>query len=185
MLHDGRRRRSAMLRGVISSMIRSLLVRSATTADLDAIRRIYNEGIEDREATLESDPKTAEDIALWWREHEGRYSVLVATDGSAVVGWASLNRFSHRCAHAGIADLSVYIARSHRGRGIGYILLSALEEEAVKGEFRKIVLHALNKNERGRRLYLKAGFSEVGVFREHGLLDGSYVDVVAMEKLLR
>jgi phosphinothricin acetyltransferase len=45
-------------------------------------------------------------------------------------------------------------------------------------------LHALNTNDHGKRLYLKCGFSEVGVFREHGSLDGRYVDVVAMEKLL-
>lgn len=172
-----------MLR-LAAAMIDSLSVRSASRDDLEAIRRIYNEGIEDREATLETDAKSPEEFAAWWGEHDGRYAVLVAIDGEDVLGWASLNRFSHRCAHAAIADLSVYIARSHRGRGIGYALLTALEREAVKGDFHKIVLHALNSNERGRRLYEKAGFGEVGVFKDHGKLDGRYVDVVAMEKLL-
>ena len=168
----------------VIAMIDSLIVRSASRDDLEAIRRIYNEGIEDREATLETDVKSAEDLAEWWVEHDGRYAVLVAGEGSDIAGWASLNRFSHRCAHSAIADLSVYIARSRRGKGIGYALLAALEDEAVKGGFHKIVLHALNANVRGRRLYEKAGFREVGVFKEHGKLDGRYVDVVAMEKLL-
>ena len=104
--------------------------------------------------------------------------------GDAVVGWASLNRFSHRCAHDAIADLSVYVARSQRGRGFGKSLLEALEVVARTGNFHKVVLHALDENEAGRRLYRSAGFAEVGVFRDHGLLDGRYVDVVAMEKLL-
>jgi L-amino acid N-acyltransferase YncA len=60
-----------------------------------------------------------------------------------------------------------------------------LAAEATQLGFHKIVLHALNSNENGKGLYRKAGFVEVGVFREHGLLDGQYVDVIAMERLLR
>jgi L-amino acid N-acyltransferase YncA len=166
-------------------MIESLTIRSANEAELEAIRTIYNEGIEDRIATLESDPKDAEDIAEWWTAHDERYAVLVADDGGTIIGWASLNRFSHRCAHAAIADLSVYIARTHRGRGIGYALLAELEKHARAGEFHKIVLHASDVNDHGKRLYLKSGFRLVGVFEEHGKLDGKLMDIVAMEKLLR
>jgi L-amino acid N-acyltransferase YncA len=159
-------------------------VRRAAIGDLDAIRRIYNEGIEDRMATLEARPKSARDVTQWWSQHDGRYAVLVSIDARDVVGWASLNRFSHRCAHDGIADLSVYVARSHRGRGIGTGLLFELERIARSGAFHKIVLYALNANAHGKRLYRRAGFEKVGVFRQHGVLEGRHVDVVAMEKLL-
>jgi phosphinothricin acetyltransferase len=167
-------------------MTESLAVRRATTGDLEAIRRIYNEGIEDRVATLDREPKSLEEIAEWWSTHDGRYAVLVAIDSDEgqVVGWASLNPFSQRCAHANIADLSVYVARRYRGKGIGYSLLTALVQQAKTDGFRKIVLHALDSNENGKRLYRKSGFSEVGVYREHGMLDGRFVDVVAMERLL-
>lgn len=160
------------------------VLRRATPRDLDAILQIYNEGIEDRLATLEVDSKTLGEIEDWWALHDDRYAVVVAEVGDTVVGWASLNRFSHRCAHGAIADLSVYVARSQRGCGFGKSLLETLEVEARKGTFHKIVLHALQENEAGKRLYRRSGFAEVGVFREHGMLDGRYVDVVAMEKLL-
>jgi L-amino acid N-acyltransferase YncA len=166
-------------------MSESFVVRRATSVDLEAIRLIYNEGIEDRVATLDGDPKSFEEIARWWAEHDERYVVLVATESKCIVGWASLNRFSHRCAHSNIADLSVYVARGYRGRGVGYSLLTSLTGEAEQNGFHKIVLHSLNRNENGKRLYRKSGFAEVGIFREHGLLDGEYVDVVAMERLLR
>jgi L-amino acid N-acyltransferase YncA len=165
-------------------MPESLTIRRAVSADREALRRIYNEGIEDRVATLDTAPKSSGEIRAWWAEHDGRFAVLVALESGAIVGWASLNRFSQRCAHSNIADLSVYVARSHRGRGIGSALLQRLESEARAGGFHKIVLHALNRNEHGKRLYSKSGFREVGVFREHGIVDGGYVDVVAMEKLL-
>jgi L-amino acid N-acyltransferase YncA len=169
----------------MSSLAAQLSIRSAFAGDIESIRRIYNEGIEDRIATLDSDPKDAEEIAAWWAAHDERYAVLIADEAGAVVGWASLNRFSHRCAHAAIADLSVYIARSHRGRGIGYALLTEIEKCARAGGFHKIVLHASDVNEHGKRLYEKCGYRVVGIFEEHGRLDGRYMDVIAMEKLLR
>jgi len=96
----------------------ALHVRDAAAADLEAIRRIYNEGIEDRIATLDADPKDADDIAAWWAQHGERYRVLVAeAAGGTVLGWASLNPYSHRCAYNGVADLSVYVARAARGCG--------------------------------------------------------------------
>ncbi len=163
----------------------STVVRAAVPGDLPAVLQAYNEGIEDGEATLETDPKSFDDITSWWKDHDDRYPVLVASREAHILGWASLNRFSHRCAHQGIADLSIYVAREQRGRGIGTLLLGRLEERAKLRGFHKIVLHALNDNEAGKRLYRGCGFSEVGIFKAHGLRNGRYVDVVAMEKLLR
>ncbi len=160
-------------------------VRPASRDDVETIRQIYNEGVEDRVATLDREPKSPDEMAQWWADHDERHAVLVALDAGEVVGWASLNRFSARCAHANIADLSVYVKRSERGRGVGRELLKRLVERATREGFHKIVLHALDCNESGKRLYRGSGFIEVGVFREHGMIDGAYVDVVAMERLLR
>jgi phosphinothricin acetyltransferase len=162
-----------------------LRVRSAGNDDLDAIRRIYNEGIQDRVATLDEEPKDAEDMAAWWAAHEGRYAVLAAIDSEGrIVGWASLNPYSHRCAYRGVADLSVYVERAARGTGVGTLLLRALERRAKENDFHKIVLFTLPFNAQGQRLYRKLGYREVGTFHEQGRLDGLFVDVMAMEKIL-
>jgi L-amino acid N-acyltransferase YncA/protein-tyrosine-phosphatase len=163
----------------------ALRVRGASAGDLDAIRRIYNEGIEDRIATLDEDPKTADDMTAWWSAHEGRYAVLVAENARGdIAGWASLNPYSHRCAYAGVADLSVYVARDARGAGTGSLLLRALEKTAKANAFHKIVLFTFAFNTGGQGLYRKLGYREVGTFREMGRLDGRFVDVMAMEKIL-
>lgn len=121
----------------------ALQFRCANIGDLDAIRRIYNEGIEDRIATLDESPKDVEDIEAWWANHDERFAVLVALDaGNKIVGWASLNPYSHRCAYRGVADLSVYVARSARGTRVGSFLLPALERIAKEKVFHKIVLFA-------------------------------------------
>lgn len=157
-------------------------IRDATAGDLEAIRAIYNQGIEDRVATLDTDPKSSDEMREWWEEHDQRYAVLVATEASSVIAWASLNRFSHRCAHAAIADLSIYVERSRQGLGLGSLLMKPLEERARAAGFRKIVLHTFN--EAAMRLYRKCGYREVGVFEQHGRIDDRYVDVTAMELVL-
>jgi len=161
-------------------------VRPAQHDDLEAIRRIYNEGIEDRVATLDEDPKSEADIATWWAQHEAPYAVLVAErPGAGVLGWASLNRYSHRCAYRAVADLSIYVTRAARGTGVGAALLAAVEQTAHEHDFHKIVLFTLPFNAAGQRLYRRFGYREVGVFREQGRLDGRLVDVMAMEKIVR
>lgn len=159
-------------------------VRDATISDIEAIRTIYNHGIEDRIATLEVELKTTEFMKDWFYSHGERYSILVAEKNSEIVGWASLNPYSPRSAYSGVADLSVYIARDFRGKGVGTILLQEIEKRAVENDFHKIVLFTFPFNQLGQTLYNKVGYQEVGTFRNQGILDGKFVDVMAMEKLL-
>ena len=163
-----------------------LAIRESTVEDLTAIRVIYNEGIADRLATLDEDLKSERDIAEWYAQRsDGRYGVLVAERDRRVVGWASLNPYSHRCAYRGVADLSIYVARDARGTGVGSVLLDAAEVRARTGDFHKIVLFALAENAAGRALYRKLGYRDVGTLTDQGRLDGRFVDVIVMEKLLR
>jgi phosphinothricin acetyltransferase len=163
----------------------SLLVRNARAADLAVIRKIYNQAIVDRIATLGEDERSEADMREWFDQHGDRYSIVVAQRGETIVGWASLNPYSHRCAHRAIADLSVYVERLARGTGVGTTLLNEIEVRARRADFHKIVLFALAQNDAGRRLYHKMRYRDVGTFKEHGRIDGRFVDVIAMEKLLK
>jgi phosphinothricin acetyltransferase len=160
-------------------------IRSANDGDMAAITRIYNQGIEDRLATLETNPKTEQEVRDTFAGRAPRYALIVAERDGQIRGWASLNPYSHRCAYDGVADLSVYVERSSRGAGIGRQLLEQLEKSARAGGFHKIVLFTFPSNQAGQRLYRRMDFREVGIFREQGTLDGHFVDVMAMEKILR
>jgi L-amino acid N-acyltransferase YncA len=164
----------------------ALQVRDATQEDAAAIARIYNQGIEDRSATLETQLRTPEERASWLAARGPRHPVLVAMDGAgAIVGWGSLNPFNARAAYDHVAEFSVYVAREQRGRGIGDALLHALEQRARSLGYHKLVLAALPHNVAGMRLYERHGFALVGMYHEQGMLDGQWVDVVVMEKLFR
>src|SRR2546422_2039409 len=159
-------------------------VRPATAADADAICRIYNQGIEDRVATLETELRTPAERRQWLANRSPRHPVIVAETNGEMVGWGSLNVFNPREAYRFVADFSVYVERTWRGRGVGRVLLENLIELARAHGFHKMVLSAFPFNAHGMALYEKLGFRTVGVYREQGLLDGKWVDTVVMEKLL-
>ena len=126
-------------------------IRKAVLGDLSDITLIYNQGIEDGIATLETDLRDEEERKTWFLSRSPRHQVLVIADETnTVLGWASLNVFNTRVCYDGVADVSIYIRRDLRGQGLGKRLLDALSEEAKKQGFHKLVLAALNENEYGK-----------------------------------
>jgi L-amino acid N-acyltransferase YncA len=162
----------------------TVATRPATAADAAAICTIHNQGIVDRVATLDTTLRTPDRIRDWLAARAPRHPVLVAEVDGVTVGWASLNSFNARAAYDHVADFSVYVEREWRGRGVGRQLLDRLIDAARAIGYHKMVLTAMAHNAAGLALYAGAGFSKVGVYREQGLLDGRWVDVVVMEKLL-
>jgi len=159
-------------------------VRLAVPADAPAICAIYNQGIEDRIATLETELRTPEERRQWLLARSPRYPVVVAEARGEVVGWGSLNPYNPRRAYDHVADFSVYVERSWRGKGVGSSLLPRLIELAREHGFHKMVLSALPSNEAGMALYRKFGFRTVGIMKEMGQLDGEWVDTILMERML-
>ena len=176
-------------------------VRPATEADAAAICRIYNQGIEDRLATLETELRTPDERRQWLAARTPRHPVIVAeppapasSTGSptsragpgapAPIAWASLNVFNAREAYRFVADISVYVERSWRGKGVGRVLLARLVELAREHGFHKLVLSAFPFNRGGMALYETMGFRTVGTYKEQGQLDGHWVDTIIMERLL-
>jgi phosphinothricin acetyltransferase len=106
-------------------------------------------------------------------------------DGAGnVLGWGSINVFNPRPAYQHVVDFSLYVGREDRGRGIGDAVLGALEVRAKSLGYHKLVLAAFPTNLPGKRLYERHGFNLVGIYHEQGMLDGRWVDVMIMEKLL-
>jgi L-amino acid N-acyltransferase YncA len=164
--------------------VKEIMIRASNEMDIKSIQEIYNQGIEDRIATLETELKDDDYMKEWVEKHTDRYKVIVAEQEGLIMGWASLNPYNNRCAYSGVADLSVYVSRDSRGKGVGEKLLAELECLAIENDFHKIVLFTFPFNQAGQRLYRKMGYREVGIFKDHGKLDDKFVDVMAMERLL-
>jgi len=183
-------------------------VRPAREADASAICRIYNQGIEDRLATLETELRTPEERRQWLKTRDARHPVIVAegvvagtepatfsnrpptsraglaAPATTVLAWASLNVFNAREAYRFVADISVYVERGWRGKGVGRALLTRLVELGREQGYHKLVLSAFPFNTAGVALYERLGFRTVGIYEEQGQLDGQWVDTIVMERLL-
>ena len=164
-------------------VVRQYSVRGARGDDAGAICAIYNEGIAER-ATLETEARTPGERRGWLAARDARHPVLVVETDGVVVGWASLNVFNARDAYRHVADISVYVARASRGSGAGTALLERLVQLGREIGFHKLVLAGFPWNAASIALYRRLAFREVGLYREQGLLDGRWVDVVLMERLL-
>jgi len=158
-----------------------LRARPATPQDAAAIARIYNEGIEDRVATFETQLRTEEDTHAWF---DGVHPVVVAEQNGQVVGFGATSNYRNRACYAGIAEVSVYVARAARKGGVGRVVMQALLQEAEKAGFWKLVSRVFVDNQASRRLIASVGFREVGIYEKHGKLDGVWRDVLIVECLV-
>src|ERR1700730_12860787 len=158
-------------------------IRFATLDDAPTICTIYNQGVDDRGATLETEVRDVDERRRWLSSRGTRYPVLVAEARGQIIGWSSLNSFNPRRAYDHVADISVYVQRSWRGRGAGRLLLDRVIDLGRGLHFHKLVLACCPTNKAGIALYERMGFAPVGIYREQGLLDGRWVDVLVMERL--
>ena len=159
-------------------------IRTATLDDAAAIAEIYNQGIEDRVATFETELRSAGDQLAWLRSIAGRYPAVVAEIDGQIIGWAGAGPYRERECYRGIGEFSMYVRRNWRGRGVGDLLVSALIREAEQLRLWKLVSRIFPFNEASRALCRKHGFREVGVYEKHARLDGRWLDVVIVERLI-
>jgi L-amino acid N-acyltransferase YncA len=159
-------------------------IRPAVPSDAPAITDIYNVGIAERSATYETLPRQVEDIIERLKQVD-RYPLLVATNNDgAVIGWAGLSSYRARDCYAGIGEFSVYLAADVRGRGVGRKLLEALIAAARERGYWKLLSRIFLFNTASRALCRSVGFREVGIYEKHGQLEGRWLDVVIVERLI-
>lgn len=149
-----------------------------TRADWNAVRSIYQEGIETQLATFETEAPAWED---WDRSHRADCR-LVARDDGRVLGWAALSPVSERCIYGGVAEVSVYLAEAARGVGLGKALLSELAGRSETAGIWTLQAGLLPENQASVALHRLCGFREVGIRRHLGKSGGQWRDVLLMER---
>jgi L-amino acid N-acyltransferase YncA len=155
--------------------------RAATRSDAARIAAIYNQGMEDRIATFETEPRSAEQILKWFMEG---YPVFVAGENQSIQAYAAAFPYRSRPCYDGVREFSVYVTREGRGRGFGKAALGALIDDAKARGWWKLLSRIFPENQASRKLCAVLGFREVGIYEKHARLDGKWRDTVIVEKLL-
>jgi phosphinothricin acetyltransferase len=158
------------------------VARVAAREDAGAIAEIYNQGIADRIATFETEPRSMADIESWF---DNAHAFVSVTDSAGqIVGYAVAHNYSDRCCYRGIGEFSVYVRRSHRHQGIGQLAMTALIEAVRSKGLWKLTSRIFPENKASLKLASRLGFKQVGVHEKHGKLDGAWKDCVIVELLI-
>jgi L-amino acid N-acyltransferase YncA len=146
--------------------------------DWPAVRAIYEAGIATGDATFETAAPAWE---AWDAAHLPEHRLL-AREGGRVLAWAALAPVSDRCAYAGVAEDSIYVAPQAQGRGVGRALLAALIASAERAGIWTVQTGIFPENQASVRLHQACGFRVVGVRERLGRLDGRWRDVLLLER---
>jgi len=154
-------------------------IREMAAPDWPAVAAIYAAGIATGDATFETS------VPAWeqWDAHHLASPRLVAVDEhDHVLGWTALSPVSDRCAYAGVAEESVYVAPDAAGQGIGRALLEQLFAASEAAGLWTIQTGIFPENQASLALHRRVGFRVVGVRERLGQLNGRWRDVVLLER---
>ena len=150
---------------------REIRLRQMVKTDMPGIMTLEQE-------LFPEDAWTPEMFAGEFAQPASRRLYLVAAEGEVLIGYAGM--MFGGGSQADVVTLAVDPA--HWGQGTGTALLSALVDEAGRRGYTEVLLEVRQDNPRARRLYLRHGFTEVGIRR--GYYQPSGVDAVVMRKTL-
>jgi L-amino acid N-acyltransferase YncA len=163
---------------IVSNGKDTVLVEPMTPEDWPSVRAIYLEGIATGIATFETD------APVWEKWNAGHIAScrLVVRLNDEVLGWAALSAVSSRRVYAGIAEVSVYVAATARGKGVGFRLLSELATTSEQAGIWTLQAGIFAENEASVRLHGRCGFRIVGRRERVAQLKGTWRDVLLMER---
>ena len=143
-----------------------------------SVSAIYAEGLATGKATFETS------VPSWEAWDQSHLSVcrIAAMDQDEMLGWAALSPVSKRQVYRGVAELSVYIATSARGKGVGKLLLTTLIERSEANNFWTLQSGIFTTNKASIALHEKCGFRIIGYREKVGKLNDTWMDNMLLER---
>lgn len=159
-------------------------IRTATIADLGAIRDIYNHYVAQSTCTFQVELDTEAERLAWFRDRAPVHPVIVAERAGEVVGWAALSPWKSRCGYARSVEASVYVRHDLHRQGIGRSLMLDLIERARAAGHHTVIGGACTEQAASIALQESLGFERVAWFRQVGHKFGRWLDVAYMQLFL-
>ncbi|MDP5339290.1 MAG: GNAT family N-acetyltransferase [Nodularia sp. (in: cyanobacteria)] len=158
-----------------------MTIRHANEIDLPAIVAIYNASIPSRKATADLEPVSVQSRLAWFQGRSPlQRPVWVIEVEGIVVGWLSFKSFYGRTAYDATAEISIYIAPSVHGRGLGGLLLAQAVSESPNLRIKTLLGFIFAHNQPSLKLFARFGFQQWGYLPQVAELDGVERDLIIM-----
>jgi L-amino acid N-acyltransferase YncA len=149
-----------------------------TPSDWEQVREIYLQGIATGLATFETEAPPWER----WNAAHHPFARLGARAGAQLWGWAALAPVSSRAVYRGVAEVSLYVRDSARGKGVGRALMEELIAVSEANGIWTLQASIFAFNQPSLALHRAGGFREVGRRERIGQLRGEWMDTILMER---
>ncbi|MDG6996571.1 MAG: N-acetyltransferase [Nitrososphaerota archaeon] len=160
-------------------------LRDAKEEDLSGILEIYNEAILNTTATFEIETFSVERRKSWFSNHGGRYPLIVAeTEDGKIAGYCSISPFRQSAGYRRTAELSVYVHKEFRRKGLASLMIEEIISRARDLGFHAIVSCIAGSNEASVKLHEQLGFEFVGHLKQVGFKFSRWEDDVFYQILL-
>lgn len=160
------------------------MLRFASESDAETLLGIYAQYI-DTTITFEYDLPSVETFRERIRSIRQDYPYLVWEENGTILGYAYAHHFAERAAYQWSAELSVYLNRSARGRGLGAVLYTALMKLTALQGVHTVYALVTSHNERSDRFHADMGFHIAGTVENAGFKNGRWLGVTYYEKAIR
>jgi L-amino acid N-acyltransferase YncA len=154
------------------------MIRTLKESDSAVVLDIYQQGLDSGEASFET---SAPEWQVWDRKYHPFGRLIREQDGQ-VQGWAALAPVSARECYRGVAEVSVYVANNHLGKGVGQGLMAALVETSENNGIWSLYSSIFAENKATLRLHLRHGFREVGIRERIAQQDGLWRNTMILER---
>ncbi|HFI0536408.1 TPA: N-acetyltransferase family protein [Streptococcus suis] len=161
-----------------------IVIRNAQVEDAANLVAIYAPYVEKTAITFETQVPAVEDFANRIEKTLKKFPYLVAVEEGQVVGYAYASTYYARAAYDWTVELSIYVQKEARGKGIGTLLYTALEEELTARGFKNFLACIALPNPASIALHEKRGYQQVAHFKKVGYKFGTWHDIVWLQKSL-
>lgn len=151
-----------------------MTIRPATSKDYSEIVKIYNHAVDEKFATADTEHVTLESKKEWFAQHSPEaYPIFGADENGEIIGWCSLSPHRPgRKALRTVAEISYYIHKDHRRKGIANSLINHTLESAKALGFKNLISILLDLNKPSIHILEKFGFEKWGHLPDVAEIDG-------------
>ncbi len=136
-----------------------ITIKQMQKSEITKVLEIYNEALIEGKSTFNTIAPSKKEWDLQHAEH----SRFVAIEKNEVIGWIALSLTSARECYKGVCEVSVYITKTARGKGVAGMLLKEIMQSAKLNGIYSLYVGIFSSNIASIKLFKKHGFRVIGI----------------------
>ena len=169
----------------------SILIREAMPEDAERLLGIYAHYVLNTAITFEYDVPSLEEFRRRILHTKEKYPYLVIEENSVIKGYAYAGVFKDRAAYERSCEMTIYLDRDGKGRGLGRKLYEVLEDALkARGILNLYACIGVPEEEdeyldhNSEHFHEHLGYTTVGTFHKCGCKFGRWYNMIWMEKMI-